>query len=216
MTLRIDIPADRDPIMYVWGEMVPGIGPAAAAFSGAVYERSTLPLREFEAARLRIAQVNGCVLCLDWRTDRAGETVDDAFAAQVADWQNSDGLSVRERLAAEYAERFAVCAPRSRRRVLAPDAGGVLRPGARRALDVPRFVDRLRAAESGLRDRRGVHDSRTRRQRVPRTVDHSLLSARSRRAILRLSARSAAPRICSPTRRRFTSERPYAQSVAFR
>jgi AhpD family alkylhydroperoxidase len=108
MTMRIDIPADRDPIMYVWGEMVPGIGPAAAAFSGAVYEKSTLPLREFEAARLRIAQVNGCVLCLDWRTDRAGETVDDAFAASVADWRRSEGLSVRERLAAEYAERFAV------------------------------------------------------------------------------------------------------------
>jgi AhpD family alkylhydroperoxidase len=108
MTLRIDIPVDRDPIMYVWGEMVPGIGPAAAAFSSAVYERSTLPLREFEAARLRIAQINGCVLCLDWRTNRAGETVDDAFAAQVADWRESGGLSVRERLAAEYAERFAV------------------------------------------------------------------------------------------------------------
>ena len=106
--MRIDIPADRDPLMYVWGEMVPGIGPAAAAFSGAVYEKSTLPLREFEAARLRIAQLNGCVMCLDWRTDRAGETVDDAFAASVADWRGSEDLSGRERLAAEYAERFAV------------------------------------------------------------------------------------------------------------
>jgi AhpD family alkylhydroperoxidase len=108
MTLRIDIPADRDPIMYVWGEMVPGIGPAAAAFSGAVYEHSTLPLREFEAARLRIAQVNGCVLCLDWRTERAGESVDSAFAGLVANWRDGEGLSVRERLAAEYAERFAL------------------------------------------------------------------------------------------------------------
>lgn len=94
--------------MYVWGEMVPGIGPAAAAFSGAVYERSTLPLREFEAARLRIAQVNGCVLCLGWRTERAGEVVDDAFADLVASWRDGEGLSVRERLAAEYAERFAL------------------------------------------------------------------------------------------------------------
>ena len=108
MTLRIDIPADRDPLMYVWGEMVPGIGPAAAAFSGAVYERSTLPLREFEAARLRIAQVNGCVLCLDWRTERDGATVDAAFADLVANWRERKGLSVRERLAAEYAERFAL------------------------------------------------------------------------------------------------------------
>ena len=108
MTLRIDIPADRDPLMYVWGEMVPGIGPAAAAFSGAVYECSTLPLREFEAARLRIAQVNGCVLCLDWRTERDGTTVDAAFADLVANWREREGLSVRERLAAEYAERFAL------------------------------------------------------------------------------------------------------------
>ena len=30
--------------------MVPGIGPAAAAFSGAVYEHSSLGLEEFEAA----------------------------------------------------------------------------------------------------------------------------------------------------------------------
>jgi alkylhydroperoxidase family enzyme len=47
-------------------------------------------------------------LCLDWRTDRAGATVDDAFAARVAEWRDSEGLSVRERLAAEYAERFAI------------------------------------------------------------------------------------------------------------
>jgi alkylhydroperoxidase family enzyme len=108
MTLRIEIPADRDPITYVWGEMVPGIGPKAAAFSGAVYERSTLPLREFEAARLRIAQVNQCMLCLDWRTERSGEAVDAGFADLVQDWRASQGLSVRERLAAEYAERYAL------------------------------------------------------------------------------------------------------------
>lgn len=87
---------------------MPGIGPAAAAFSGAVYECSTLPLREFEAARLRIAQVNGCVLCLEWRTERAGESVDAAFADLVAGWRVGEGLSERERLAAEYAERFAL------------------------------------------------------------------------------------------------------------
>lgn len=107
-SLRIDVPADKDPIMYVWGEMVPGIGPLAAAYSGAVYEKSTLPLREFEAARLRIAQVNHCVICLGWRTERDGDTVDDAFAAAVADWRVAEGLTERERLAAEYAERFAL------------------------------------------------------------------------------------------------------------
>ena len=52
----IDVPADKDPLVHVWGELVPGIRPAAATFSAAVYAHSTLPLREFEAARLTIAR----------------------------------------------------------------------------------------------------------------------------------------------------------------
>ena len=51
----IDVPDDKHPVMYVWGEMVPGIGIPASKFSQAVYDKSTLGLREFEAARLRIA-----------------------------------------------------------------------------------------------------------------------------------------------------------------
>ena len=31
----IDLPEDKDPIMYVWGEMVPGIGVAASKFATA-------------------------------------------------------------------------------------------------------------------------------------------------------------------------------------
>ena len=103
----LEIPDGADPIMHVWGSMVPGIGPAAAAFSGAVYEHSSLGLREFEAARLRIAQINGCLFCLDWRTDRDGETVPDWYLDEVARWSDSDLLDTRSRLAAEFAERFA-------------------------------------------------------------------------------------------------------------
>ena len=105
--MRIDVPEGKDPIMYVWGEMVPQIGPAAGKFSGAVYAHSTLSLREFEAARLRIAQVNGCVFCQDWRTERDGVTVPDGFEASVSNWLADPALSDRERLAAEYAGRFA-------------------------------------------------------------------------------------------------------------
>lgn len=86
--MRVDVPEGKDPIIHVWGEMVPGIGPAAAVFAQSVYEHGTLGLREFEAARLRIAQVNGCVLCQDWRT--------------------TDAFDERTRLAAEYAERYAL------------------------------------------------------------------------------------------------------------
>ena len=106
--MNIDIPAGKDPITYVWGEMVPGIGPAAAKLSLAVYSDSTLGLREFEAARLRIAQINGCVFCQDWRTERDGVKVEDSFPDAVTDWRTTDDLDDRARLAAEYAERYAL------------------------------------------------------------------------------------------------------------
>ncbi|MFB7874607.1 carboxymuconolactone decarboxylase family protein [Nocardia sp. NPDC056064] len=103
----IDVPQGKDPIGYVWGEMVPGIGVAAAAFSLSVYEHSTLGLREFEAARLRIAQINGCLFCQDWRTERDGAKVEAEFADAVTHWRDTDRFDERTRLAAEYAERYA-------------------------------------------------------------------------------------------------------------
>jgi alkylhydroperoxidase family enzyme len=105
--MNIDVPEDKDPIAYVWGEMVPGIGLAAANFSMSVYEHTTLSLREFEAARLRIAQINGCVFCLDWRTERDGVKVEDEFPEAVTAWRTTDAFDDRTRLAAEYAERYA-------------------------------------------------------------------------------------------------------------
>jgi alkylhydroperoxidase family enzyme len=106
--MNLDIPAGKDAIGYVWGEMVPGIGPAAAAFSLSVYQHTTLGLREFEAARLRIAQINGCLFCLDWRTDRDGVKVEDDFPDAVVNWRTTEAFDERTRLAAEYAERYAL------------------------------------------------------------------------------------------------------------
>lgn len=104
----IDIPEGKDPIGYVWGEMVPGIGLAASQFSLAVYEHTTLGLREFEAARLRIAQINGCLFCQDWRTEKDGQKVEDTFAEAVTEWRTTDSFDERTRIAAEYAERYAL------------------------------------------------------------------------------------------------------------
>jgi len=106
--MLVDVPAGKDPITYTWGELVPHIGPAAARFSAAVYAHSTLELRAFEAARLRIAQINGCVFCQDFRTERAGERVEDGFFAAVENWRDTAELDDRARLAAEYAERYAL------------------------------------------------------------------------------------------------------------
>ena len=106
--MNIDIPEGKDPIGYVWGELVPGIGMAAANLSLAVYQHTTLGLREFEAARLRIAQINGCMFCLDWRTERDGVKVEDDFVDAVTQWRTTDAFDDRARLAAEYAERYAL------------------------------------------------------------------------------------------------------------
>jgi alkylhydroperoxidase family enzyme len=112
---RVSVPADRDPMMYVWGELAKGLTRPAAAFSEAVYHESILPLREFEAARVRIAQINDCNICLNWRTARdvAGRSEDpnevpEEFYANIGANPEWSGFSPRERLSAEFAGRFAL------------------------------------------------------------------------------------------------------------
>ena len=110
---RIDVPEGRDPLMYLWGEMAPDLTRPAVAFSGAVYDKCSLTLREFEAARTRIAQINDCAVCLSFRSGTDApryaddpNAPDDEFYAHVG--QSWDGFTERESLAAEFAERFAV------------------------------------------------------------------------------------------------------------
>lgn len=105
--MLVDVPEGKDPISFVWGEMVPKIGLAAVKFSGAVYADTTLSLHEFEAARLTIADVNGCIFCQDWRTERDGVKVDEGYQNEVRNWETSTVLDERSKLAAEYARRFA-------------------------------------------------------------------------------------------------------------
>jgi AhpD family alkylhydroperoxidase len=86
-------------------EMAVGMG----AFSSAVYGNTQLSLREREAARWTIALINDCVVCQDTRArDAAAHGVDEGFYAEVAAWATSPALSERERLAAEFAQRFAL------------------------------------------------------------------------------------------------------------
>jgi alkylhydroperoxidase family enzyme len=112
---RISVPADRDPLVFLWTERAPALTATAGAFSDAVYKRSTLPLREFEAARARVAQINDCEICLGWRTARDvpgwsddPDAVPDSFYAAVGTAEGRASLSERESLAAEFAERFAL------------------------------------------------------------------------------------------------------------
>ena len=86
---RISVPEGSDPLIHVWAAAAPDLSVPAAQFSAAVYEKSALPLREFEAARVRIAQI------------------DEEFYAHIGD-ASWTGFTERERLAAEFAERFAL------------------------------------------------------------------------------------------------------------
>jgi alkylhydroperoxidase family enzyme len=99
---RIDVPADQDPLLHLWGSTARGLTGPAAAFSDAVYRKSTLPLREFEAARITVARINDCNICLNLRSEGGP---DQAFYDAVLG--EGDGLTEREALAAEFAQRFA-------------------------------------------------------------------------------------------------------------
>lgn len=125
---RITVPAEQahDPYGFASAHHAPTIMAAAAGFSKSVYRDSKLSLREFEGARMRTAQLNGCQICQGFRAARdadamfrvpgepAGQIVtangpapDEAYYAAVADWRSASVFSERERLAIEFAERFA-------------------------------------------------------------------------------------------------------------
>jgi len=110
---NVTVPDGSDPLIHVWTALAPPLTSAAAGYSSAVYEHSSLSLREFEAARITLARINDCALCLDWRTARdvpsrgaAPDDVPESFYAEIGS-QDGAGLSEREQLAAEFARRYA-------------------------------------------------------------------------------------------------------------
>ncbi len=92
-----------------WALQRPEMAKGMGKLSEAVYGHSQLPVREREAARYVIALVNHCVVCQDTRAERGTEEgIDDGFYGELVDWRSSVALTDRERLAAEFAERFAL------------------------------------------------------------------------------------------------------------
>ena len=100
---RIAVPDGEDPLMHLWAATDSRLTGPAAAFSDAVYKRTKLPVREFEAARITIARINDCLICRTLRTEGGP---DESFYDAVLGHDRSD-LSEREVLAAEFAEQFA-------------------------------------------------------------------------------------------------------------
>ena len=57
---RIDVPdGEGREASRIW-QLAPHLGAGLAGMSKAVYEQSSLPIREREIARMRIAQLNRC------------------------------------------------------------------------------------------------------------------------------------------------------------
>ncbi|HEX4175627.1 MAG TPA: carboxymuconolactone decarboxylase family protein [Acidimicrobiales bacterium] len=92
-----------------WALLRPKMAAGMGKLSEAVYGNSQLSVREREAARWTIALINDCAVCRDTRArDGHAAGADEPFYAEVSDWRSAQELSDRERLAAEFAERFAL------------------------------------------------------------------------------------------------------------
>ena len=105
---RITIPeGDGGELYQVWS-LSPELGGAVGNLSAAVYGDRLVSPRVREVARMRIAQINGCNVCLQWRfPEMADRGVTEELYAHVEDPANGD-YSEQERLAIEYADKFAL------------------------------------------------------------------------------------------------------------
>jgi AhpD family alkylhydroperoxidase len=86
----------------------PQLGAMVQRMIRGAYQESILPADERELARMRIAQINDCVACADFR---APSVLDAGIAPEhyenVVKYATYPGYTPRQRLAIEYAERFA-------------------------------------------------------------------------------------------------------------
>lgn len=105
----------------------PELAAAMFSYGKAPYMNSKLSLREFEAARIRTAEINGCLVCRGFRAQRdlkdllgqssaaagpallsRGPIPDDALYANIVEWRTATNYSDRERVAIELAERLGL------------------------------------------------------------------------------------------------------------
>ena len=106
---RIDLAPGNDSEAVRLLSLQPDMGKAIATLSDAIYTKSGLNLRVREAIRMRVAQINSCQMCLNFRfPELEAVGVDNKFYAEVETWKESKLLNDEEKLAVEYAERFII------------------------------------------------------------------------------------------------------------
>jgi AhpD family alkylhydroperoxidase len=106
---RLDIPpGDGGDAVQLWS-LRPEMGAAVNRLVDAAYNKSILPVRVREAARIRIAQLNDCTVCLAFRADTVkAQGLTEDFYCHVGVHDDGAAFSAQERLAMDYAERFAL------------------------------------------------------------------------------------------------------------
>jgi alkylhydroperoxidase family enzyme len=105
---RIDTPeGEGGDAVQIWS-LRPEMGAAVNRLVHTAYNQSILPVRVREAARMRIAQLNDCTVCLAFRADTVkAQGLTEEFYCHVGTHDDGQAFSEQERLAMDYAERFA-------------------------------------------------------------------------------------------------------------
>jgi AhpD family alkylhydroperoxidase len=105
---RLDVPdGPGGEAAMIW-TLRPQLGDMVERMIRGAYQQSILPPHERELARMRIAQINDCVACSDFRADSVLEAgVAPELYENVAAYATYPGYTARQRLAIEFAERFA-------------------------------------------------------------------------------------------------------------
>jgi len=106
---RLDVPdGPGGEAAMIW-TLRPQLGDMVERMIRGAYQQSVLPPEERELARMRIAQINDCIACSDFRAPSVIEAaVSPELYENVAAYATFPGYTPRQRLAIEYAERFAI------------------------------------------------------------------------------------------------------------
>lgn len=99
-------PGEKEEGARFWA-LRPDLGIAVHDFGDALQAGARLPVRVREAARIRIAHLNGCIPCSQTRIeDMAEHGLDEDFYAHVDDPARRGDYGAREAFAIGFAERF--------------------------------------------------------------------------------------------------------------
>jgi AhpD family alkylhydroperoxidase len=105
---RLDVPnGPGGEAAMIW-KLRPELGGMVERMIRGAYQESILPAEERELARMRIAQINDCIACSDFRAPSVLEAgIEPELYENVTAYATYPDYTPRQRLAIEYAERFA-------------------------------------------------------------------------------------------------------------